>query len=100
MWWGFGTWKGIKRRWGEFSRHTSMKVGMDYGEEGVWEHVWHGVEMSMDVHPSIFQLAADRGAWVTDYLMDGNTVMWDISLYREVHYWELDELLALFGQIL
>lgn len=27
-----------------------MKVGMDYGEEGVWEHVWHGVEMSMDVH--------------------------------------------------
>lgn len=27
-------------------------------------------------------------------------MMWDISHYREVHYWELDELLALFEQIL
>lgn len=35
---------------------------------------------------------------VTDYLMDGNTVMWDISLCREVQDRELDELLAFLAK--
>lgn len=61
MVWDFG--------WGEFSRHTSLKVGT-WRRVKFWEHICCGEVRLRDAYPSIFQLVADGDAAV----MGGSTI--------------------------
>lgn len=46
----------------------------------------------------LFQLVADGDAAVADYLtLNGETVWWDVTLRREVLYWEFEESLDFLG---
>lgn len=58
-----GLWKGIRKEWGEFSRHISMKVGTGRSVKFL-EHIRCGEVRLRDAYPTIFQLAADGDAAV------------------------------------
>lgn len=47
--------------------------------------------------PAIARLATDREVFINGcFKFEGDGVVWDIGLSREVNDWELDELLGLF----
>lgn len=97
-----GMWKvgaSGRRRWGESSKHISMKVG-EGRKVKFREHIWCGDVRLRDAYPSIFRLAANGDAAVADYLkLEGDSVRWDVTLRPEVVDWELDELLDLIGKL-
>lgn len=65
-----------------------------------WDHVWCGDVSLRNSFPSIYSLACDKEASVSNYLQvsDGATI-WDIRLQRDICDWEEEELLSLLARV-
>jgi hypothetical protein len=96
---GVALWRGIMNGWEIFVQFIQLRVGNGRRVK-FWEHVWCGDKSLRDAFPSIYHLACDREASVSEYLqiVEGH-IVWDIRLWREVLDREMETLMDLLSRV-
>jgi hypothetical protein len=88
---GYGVclWKHIRLGWQQFSRHVSFSIGS--GERvSFWHDRWYGAGVMKNLFPTLYHIAQDKQALVSDYLNWHNEEMvWSVTLIRALQDWEL-----------
>ena len=88
---GYGVclWKHIRSGWQQFSRHVSFSIGL--GERvSFWHDRWYGAGVMKDLFPTLYHIAQDKQALMSDYLTWHNEEMvWSVPLIRALQDWEL-----------
>uniref|UniRef100_A0A2N9GD74 Reverse transcriptase domain-containing protein n=1 Tax=Fagus sylvatica TaxID=28930 RepID=A0A2N9GD74_FAGSY len=90
---GYGVclWKHIRSGWQQFSRHVSFSIGS--GERvSFWHDRWYGEGVMKDLFPTLYHIAQNKQAVLSDYLNWHNEEMvWSVTLLRALQDWELDD---------
>ena len=86
---GVCLWKHIRRGWQHFNRYVSFSIGS--GERvSFWHDRWCGAGVMQELFPTLYHIAQDRQAMVSDYLSWNNEEMvWVVILQRALQDWEL-----------
>lgn len=75
---GVGLWKFITRGWESFFSHISFELG-DGSSIFFWHHNWCNGVLLRDRFPSLYALAEDRNARVSDCLEhNSSSVVWSL----------------------
>lgn len=94
-----GLWKSISREGVNFGKGISFKVG-EGNTIKVWTDVWCGERPLCEEFPTLFGIAVNKRAWIVDYLRWSNdSPSWEVTFVRNLHYWELEELMSFLGNI-
>jgi hypothetical protein len=86
---GVCLWKHIRLGWQHFNRYVSFSIGS--GERvSFWHDRWCGEGVMKDLFPTLYHIAQDKQALVSDYLTWHNEEMvWSVILIRALQDWEL-----------
>lgn len=80
-----GVWKAIMIGLDSFEKGVRFKVG-DGASICVWEDVLCGDKAPKEDFPLLFSLVVDKGAWVGDVMVEGDSLRWDSLFEREFNY--------------
>lgn len=84
-------WRHIRKGWEEFVPNTRLVVG-NGPKVRFWHDRWCGDTPLKVLFPSLFQLARDKAAKVSNYMDDqGGQVSWSLVFVRAFQDWEMHE---------
>ena len=89
---GISLWKEIRKEWPSFSQNTVFSLG-DGRRINFWKDVWFGEEALCSIYPSLFNLALNKEATVTDTWDSGKGEgCWSPTFLRPLNDWEIEEV--------
>ncbi|KAK9274394.1 hypothetical protein L1049_019208 [Liquidambar formosana] len=93
---GSGVWKSIRGGLKEFVKRVRFRIG-DGRRVKFWLDCWCGNSPLAIIFPQLFLIARNEEVWVADYVdwAMGDRLVWNIDLVRDLHEWEIDEVLLL-----
>lgn len=92
---GVGLWKGINKLWSTFAQNIHFEVGNGTYIR-FWKDKWLGNSTLQVAFPNLFTIVQDPNAVIAAYREGVN---WDLKFRRDMHDWEINELLDLYARL-
>ncbi|KAG6684222.1 hypothetical protein I3842_12G052100 [Carya illinoinensis] len=94
---GVGLWKHIRKGWGVFNRYVQLQLSVG-SRIKFWGDVWCGNRALQELYPSLFQIAREKDATVSEIMeIAGGQILWNINFTKEAHDWEISSFADFYG---